>query len=218
MKQTGKKKFSTFNTDNFHSLCNKLTKKDKDLHAIVSEFGHPPVWTRKASFQTLIHIILEQQVSLASARAALNKLKEKHGRITPKKILSLSDSQLKACYFSRQKIIYARCLAEAILTRQIKLKDLSDFEDAEIRDRLKKIKGIGDWTVDVFLLFSLQRTNVFPIGDLAMVKAFKEIKRLSKETKPEELSRLAENWAPYRSIATMLLWHYYIQKKNLKVK
>ena len=205
-----------FNQDNFHLLCNGLAKKDKELHSIIKKFGCPPVWTRKPNFQTLIHIILEQQVSLASARAALNKLREKLGMITPKKLLELTDEELKACYFSRQKTIYARCLAEAIISKQIQLKKFSDLGDAEIRQQLKMIKGIGDWTVDVYLLFALQRTDVFPLGDLAMVNALKEIKQLPKETKQDHILKLAEQWRPYRSIATMLLWHYYIQTRKIK--
>jgi DNA-3-methyladenine glycosylase II len=207
---------STFNKENFHSLCDQLANKDKHLRSILKQYGYPPVWTRTASFQTLIHIILEQQVSLASARAALNKLKERLGIITPTKLLLLSDKELKACYFSRQKIVYARCLAQAIISKKISLKILLNLEDAEIRQQLKTIKGIGDWTVEVYLLFALQRTDVFPLGDLAMVNALKEIKQLPKETNQEKLLLLAEAWRPHRSIATMLLWHYYIQKRGIK--
>jgi DNA-3-methyladenine glycosylase II len=208
--------YPTFNEANFHSLCNELISKDKDLHYIVEQYGYPPMWTRRASFATLIHIILEQQVSLASARAALNKLKGKIGTITPKKLLTLSDHELKACYFSRQKIVYSRCLAEAIIAKRIILKELSGGSDAEIRDGLKKIKGIGDWTVDVYLLFALKRTDVFPLGDLAMVNALKAIKKLPKETSQEQLLKLSERWRPYRSIAAMFFWHHYIQKRGIK--
>jgi len=207
----------TFDRQNFHSICDKLAKKDRHLLAIIRQYGYPPMWTRRGNFQTLIHIILEQQVSLASARAALNKLRERIGTITPKKLLALSDEDLKTCYFSRQKTVYARYLANAIVSKQIILKKFSDLDDAEIRRQLKTIKGIGDWTVDVYLLFALQRTDLFPLGDLAMVNALKEVKQLSKETKQEELLKLAERWRPYRSIATMLLWHYYIQKRGIKL-
>jgi len=207
----------TFDRQNFHSICDKLAKKDRHLFAIIRQYGYPPMWTRRGNFQTLIHIILEQQVSLASARAALNKLRERIGTITPKKLLALSDEDLKTCYFSRQKTVYARYLANAIVSKQIILKKFSDLDDAEIRRQLKTIKGIGDWTVDVYLLFALQRTDLFPLGDLAMVNALKEVKQLSKETKQEELLKLAERWRPYRSIATILLWHYYIQKRGIKV-
>lgn len=205
-----------FDRQNFHSICDKLAKKDSHLHSIIKQFGYPPIWTRQANFQTLIHIILEQQVSLASARAALNKLKERIGTITPRKLLTLSDEELKACYFSRQKIVYARALGNAIISKQIILRTFSDLDDAVIRQQLKTIKGIGDWTVDVYLLFALQRTDIFPLGDLAMVNALKEVKQLSKETRQDELLKLAERWRPYRSIATMLFWHHYIEKRGIK--
>ena len=206
----------SFNEDNFHSLCDHLVKKDKHLRSVIKQYGYPPVWTRTASFQTLIHIILEQQVSLASARAALNKLKERLGTVTPKKLLTLTDEELKSCYFSRQKTIYARCLANAIVSKQINLKKLSALDNEVIRQQLKTIKGIGDWTVDVYLLFVLHRTDVFPLGDLAMINALKELKGLRKEIKQEEILQLSEVWKPHRSIATMMLWHYYIQKRGIK--
>jgi DNA-3-methyladenine glycosylase II len=208
---------TTFHENNFKFLCNKLSQRDPDLKFILKAYGPPPLWTRTNSFSTLIHIILEQQVSLASARAAFYKLNEKIGTITPQKVVTLSDAELRACYFSRQKTMYARHLAEAFISKQINLKKISLLQDEEIRTQLKQIKGIGDWTVDVYLLFALQRTNVFPTGDLAMMNALKEIKKLPSQTPKEEIIEMAEKWKPYRSIATMLFWHYYIQKRGIKI-
>ena len=174
------------------------------------------MWTRPASFATLIHIILEQQVSLASAKAAFNKLKEKIGQITPAKLLQLSDEELRACYFSRQKTVYARHLAEAFISKKIQLNKLTASHDDHVRGVLKQVKGIGDWTADVYLLFALQRTDIFPIGDLAMVNALKEVKQLPVHTSKEEMLLLADAWRPYRSIAAMMLWHHYIKTRNIK--
>ena len=175
------------------------------------------MWSRPATFESLVHIILEQQVSLASAKAALEKLREKTGTITPGKILLLSDAELRACYFSRQKTVYTRCLAEAIASKKLQLKKLTTAPDDEIRTELKKIKGIGDWTVDVYLLFVLQRADVFPTGDLAMMNALKQIKQLPAHTSKEAIMALAEAWRPNRSLATMLLWHHYIKTRNIKL-
>ena len=200
---------------NFHLICDKLGHKDAELQAIIKAYGYPPLWSRPTTFQTLIHIILEQQVSLASALAALNKLKEKLGAITPQKLVLLSDVEMRACYFSRQKTVYARHLAEAILSKQLDLKKLSLLPDEKIRVELKKIKGIGNWTVDVYLLFALQRADIFPTGDLAMINAFKEIKKLPKQTGKEIIIEMAAGWQPYRSVATMLLWHHYIQARGI---
>ena len=176
------------------------------------------MWTRPATFQSLVLFILEQQVSLASAYAAFKKLKEKIGYVTPSKILSLTDEELRSCYFSRQKIIYARELAKAILSKQLRLKKFSDAHEDEIRIELKKIKGIGDWTVDVYLMHSLQRTDLFPLGDIALVNSLKETKKLHPHTTREVMLAIAESWRPYRTIASMILWHAYIRKRGIKLQ
>jgi DNA-3-methyladenine glycosylase II len=207
-----------FNKENFEEICNKLSKKDKHLKWIIKTHGHPPMWTRPATFQSLILFILEQQVSLASAYAAFKKLKQRIGVVTPVKILALSDTELRACYFSRQKIVYARCLATAIQSKQLNLKKLSTANEDEIRIELKKIKGIGDWTVDVYLMHSLQRTDLFPLGDIALVNSLKEVKQLPHHITKEEMLAIAESWRPYRTIASMILWHAYIQKRGIKLQ
>ena len=206
-----------FHSENFQILCDQLGRKDSQLHSIIKTYGYPPLWNRPQGFSTLIHIILEQQVSLASAKAAFNKLREKLGEITPAKLLLLTDEEMKACYFSRQKMKYARHLAESIMSNALKLESLAAHPDDVIRHELKRIKGIGDWTADIYLLFALQRTDIFPVGDLAMMNAFKEVKKLNNGVSREEIIELSKSWSPHRSIATMLLWHYYICKKGLTV-
>jgi len=208
----------TFNEDNFRQLCDKLFRKDRDLRKIIKQHGYPPMWVRPATFQTLILFILEQQVSLASAYAAFKKLKEKIGYVTPAKILSLSDEELRSCYFSRQKIVYARELARAIQSKQLRLKKFSDAHEDEVRIELKKIKGIGDWTVDVYLMHALQRSDLFPLGDIALVNSLKEVKQLNGNTTREDMLAIAESWRPYRTIASMILWHSYIQKRGIKLQ
>jgi DNA-3-methyladenine glycosylase II len=195
-----------------------LSKKDKHLRAIIKQHGYPPMWIRPATFQSLILFILEQQVSLASAYAAFRKLKEKIGFVTPAKILLLTDAELRACYFSRQKIVYARELAVTVKRKKLVLKRLTDKHEDEIRHELKKIKGIGDWTVDVYLMHSLQRTDLFPLGDIALVNSLKEVKQLHPHTSREEMLKIAEPWRPYRTIAAMILWHAYIQKRAIKIQ
>ncbi len=207
---------TTFNEDNFYVLCDKLAKKDKHLKAIITAHGYPPLWSRTATFATLIHIILEQQVSLASAKAAFLKLQEKIGHITPEKLLLLTDEEMKACYFSRQKIIYARHLASAIIKGELVVEELEEIENDEIRTLLKKLKGIGDWTVDVFLMMVLHRTDIFPPGDIALMKSLKEVKGLPMDTERDRVLLIAEAWRPYRTVAAFLLWHAYIKKRNLK--
>jgi DNA-3-methyladenine glycosylase II len=204
-----------FSSQNFHTLCDLLARKDDSLQQIISADGYPPLWIRPNRFSTLVLTILEQQVSLASAYAAYKKLKEK-GSITPAGMMLLSDEALRSCYFSRQKIVYVRELAAALLSKKISLKKFETQPDDMVREALKKIKGIGDWTVDVYLMHSLQRTDIFPTGDLALVNSIKMVKGLPSVTK-EELLQMAKQWQPYRSIATMIFWHYYIKKKKIKL-
>lgn len=207
-----------FNSSNFHLICDKLSRKDRELRRIIKQYGYPPMWTRPATFQTLILTILEQQVSLASAYAAFKKLKEKIGYVTPAKLLQLSDEEMRACYFTRQKTGYARGLAEAVQSKKISLKKLSSLPDEEVRNELIKLKGIGHWTVDVYLMHALQRTDLFPLGDIALVNSLKEAKQLHPHISKEEMLEIAESWRPYRTIAAMILWHSYIKKRNIKLQ
>ena len=203
-----------FDRSNFQSICDELGRKDKELKKIISNYGYPPMWVRPQGFSTLINIILEQQVSLASAKAAFNKLKEKTGSITPANLLKLSDTEMKACYFSRQKMVYARHLAETLINKKIMIRKLAGNNDDDVRNTLKQVKGIGDWTVDVYLMFAMQRADVFPTGDLAMMNSLKKIKNLKSTTTKENILAIAEPWRPYRSVATYLLWHNYLEEKK----
>ena len=203
-----------FNQSNYHILCDDLASIDTDLATIISAHGYPPFWSRPNTFETLVHIILEQQVSLASALAALNKLRERLGAITPEQLLKLNDEEMRACYVSRQKMIYLRHLAEALTSGRLNLTELEDMADETIRAKLTALKGIGHWTTDVYLMFVLQHADVFPTGDLAAMNALKRLKILPANTPKEELIAIAEPWRPYRTIATMLLWHVYLSKKN----
>ena len=207
-----------FNEDNFISLCDKLAKKDKDLKAVIKQYGYPPMWGRIPSFATLIHIILEQQVSLASAKAAFLKLEGRIGHITPEKVLLLTDEEMKVCYFSRQKIIYARYLAKAIVHNEFSIEKIIALDDESLRTEMKKLKGIGDWTTDVFMMMALHRCDCFPTGDIALMKSIKEVKNIDSNTSKEEVLVIANKWKPYRTIAAFILWHAYIKKRGIKLQ
>ncbi len=204
---------ASFNKDNFQSLCDGLAEKDIILKKIIERYGYPPIWNRPLSFASLIHIILEQQVSLASALSAYKKLKEKIGEITPANLLALSDEEMKACFFSRQKTIYARHLAQNVIDGQLNIEALAHLDNEAIRHQLLQIKGIGHWTVDVVLMFCLQRCNLFPIGDIALINSVRH------ELQQPELSKdaillLAENWAPHKTLAAYMFWHAYLERKK----
>lgn len=206
----------TFNTSNFHEMCDFLANCDQDLKSIIENHGYPPMWNRENTFETLVHIILEQQVSLASALAALHKLKEKITEITPEKILSLTDAEMRECYVSRQKNTYIKSLANSMLEGKINLEKFQEMSDEKIRETLIGLKGIGNWTIDIYLMLALQRTDIFPIGDLAAVNALNKIKRLPPKISREEIITISEEWKPLRSVATMVLWHYYLSDSASK--
>jgi DNA-3-methyladenine glycosylase II len=199
-----------FTSANYQSICDQLALTDPHLDQIIKTFGYPPFWSRPNSFESLVHIILEQQVSLASALSALNKLREMVQEITPARVLLLTDEQMRACYVSRQKSSYLKYLAEALLSGQLKLDEFWHLPDQEIRSQLVALKGIGNWTADVYLMFALQRADIFPIGDLAAVNALKRVKQLPAEITREEMLEITTLWQPYRTLAAMLLWHFYL--------
>jgi DNA-3-methyladenine glycosylase II len=204
----------TFSERNFNVICDQLAKKDPDLQSILDTHHYPPCWKRSPTFETLVHIILEQQVSLASAMAAMNKLKQKTGEITPANLAVLSTEELKDCYFSRQKIVYTKHLANTILNNELNIDELSRMDDDMVRSTLTKIKGIGNWTVDVYLMMVLQRCDLFPLGDVALMTSIKETKKLSKEISKEAIAVIASRWKPYQTIAAFILWHSYLCKRK----
>lgn len=210
--------FQIVTEKNLPVFCEELASKDADLAFIFRRYGTPPLWKREADFTTLVHIILEQQVSLASALSAFNKLKEKVGEITPESVLSLSDAEMKAAYFSRQKTAYARGLAEAVLEKRIDLNYLETLPNAEVKNELKKLKGVGDWTSDIYLLMAMSRADVMPKGDLALHVAWQKLKTLPAKPGSEEFLQIAEKWKPLRSVAARLLWHLYLCERRKKAE
>jgi DNA-3-methyladenine glycosylase II len=207
-----------FDRSNYQTICDQLASSDPELQKIIDTHGYPPFWSRPNSFESLVHIILEQQVSLASALSALNKLKERVQELTPARILLLTDEEMRASYVSRQKSSYIRYLAEALLSGQLKLEELPHLPDEAVRAQLVALKGIGNWTADVYLMFALQRADIFPIGDLAAVNALKRVKQLPAKVTQEEMLKMAEQWQPYRTLGAMLLWHYYLSSPKPSAK
>ena len=206
-----------FNEDNLNNYCQILADREPVFQAIIDQFGFPPTYARREGFDILVRNILEQQVSLASAKAAFYKLIEKLENITPEGILSLSDEDLRACYLSRQKIVYVRALSEGFVSKTLIMSGLHTMSDEDVRAKLTAIKGIGNWTADVYLMMSLHRLDLFPTGDIAMMNSLKKHFKLDKKTSVEIILNMAEAWKPYRSIATILLWHAYIIERNLKL-
>ena len=191
----------------------ELAARDEDLGRVLGRLGPPPLWAREPGFHTLVLIVLEQQVSLASARAAFARLLAACGpALTPRRLLALGDDALRAAGLSRQKAAYCRHLAELIETGELDLGGLARLGDEEARAELMKVKGVGPWTADIYLLMALRRPDVWPGGDLALAVAAHELKRLPARPDRAQLDALAEGWRPFRAVAARLLWQYYLNR------
>ena len=195
----------------------ELAEADQRLGASVERYGPPPLWSREPSYATLVHLILEQQVSLASAQAAFDRLRAAlGGSIEPAEFLRLSDAELRAVGFSRQKTGYARTLASAMLDG-FDLETLAAMPDDEVRRALITMPGIGPWTADIYLTMCLLRAEVWPHGDLALATSARDLLGLEERPSFAELGVIAERWHPYRAVAARILWHDYLQRRGLSV-
>jgi DNA-3-methyladenine glycosylase II len=203
---------ATLTAESLTEGLRSLAERDADMARLLAELGAPPTWFREPGFPTLVHIILEQQISLASARAAFTRLLSVAAPLTPQNFLALDERQLKQVGFSRQKIIYARHLAQLISDGQLNLQALDALDDAGVKAELTKVKGIGAWTADIYLLMALRRPDAWPVGDLALAVAVQKVKRLAVRPAPGELAAIGEAWQPWRAVAARLLWHYYLMK------
>lgn len=191
-----------------------LLKQDVIFEQISQQYGFPIQPKRPQGFQTLVLLILEQQVSIDSAKATFTKLKTAIPDFIPENVFAFSDEDFRSCGVSRQKTKYIKALSEAILSKELDLESLA-FKDAEVvRQELIKIKGIGNWTIDIYLMFCLNSLDIIPLGDIAVVNTMKEL--LDIHTK-EEMEIYAQKWKPYRSVATYFLWHYYLEKRGRKI-
>ncbi len=194
----------------------ELVSRDNDLAEIIQTYGYPPNWIREKGFIGLIRIILGQQVSVASANAIFKKLELLVNPFTPEHFITFDDLQLQSAGLSRQKIVYTRALAAAIASNSLDLDNLELGDEAILRAELTKIKGIGNWTVDIYLMMSLQRPDAFPASDLGVILAYQKLKDLPTRPTPQQLEVIAEKWRPWRAIATRILWHYYLNKQKDK--
>lgn len=197
----------------FKAAVEALTKRDADLKRLVDRDGQPPMWRRKPGFETLVHIILEQQVSLASAQAAFDRLNAAVV-LSPQTFLTLGDDELKAIGFSRQKARYVRGLSESLLDGTLSLDALFLLDDDAVRANLTQLKGVGRWTADIYLLMALGRLDVWPGGDLALVKSIRHVKKLPATTTVDQLTVIANTWQPWRSVAACILWNHYLIHMN----
>lgn len=191
-----------------------LAARDNDLARLLVSDGVPPLWARKPCFSTMIHIILEQQVSLASAKALYRRLVDNLVPFTPDRFLEVGSSYLKSLGVTRQKAAYCINVAEAIIGNRLDLRTVSRMDDLAAVDTLTRIKGIGPWTANIYLLMALRRPDVWPSGDIALINTVRKLKKLTENPSPSTVFRVAETWRPFRSVAARMLWHHYLSEKT----
>jgi len=206
--------FETLTEATVAKAAKLLARRDNDLGHILSTYGPPPLWARPAGFSTLVKIILEQQVSLASAASLFARLRNNTTPFRPARMIELGEAHLKSLGLTRQKTAYCLHLAESLTTKRLRLSQLSRMSDADVKAALMQVKGLGAWSADVYLLMVLRRPDIFPATDLALVSAVTELKQLDERPDTKQLLELAEGWRPYRSVAARMLWQYYLARRE----
>lgn len=187
----------------------QLVKCDADMARAFAQVGVPPIRSRPRGFETLLKIICSQQISTSAARSIIGRLEARISPLSVDSFLAISDGDLREIGLSRQKITYGKALAEALDSNALNFRSLHKMDDEAVIHELTKIKGIGRWSAEVYLLFALRRPDVWPVDDLAVVVAIQRIKGLKQRLNRKEMIELGENWRPLRSVAARLCWHYY---------
>ncbi len=190
--------------------CASLAEADPALAALWERNGTPPLWRRDPGFPTLVRLILEQQVSLASGRAAFERLATVLGGVAPGPFLTLDDAQLRAVGFSRQKARYVRLLATAVEEGSFSFETVAGLEDAAAAEMLLGLTGVGPWTAANYLLFADQRADVWPRGDRALVVSLGRAIGSAEPAAYDDADVMADRWRPWRAVAARLLWHDYL--------
>lgn len=206
----------TLTEDSLYRAAKSLARRDQDLASIFKSLGPPPLWARPPGFSTLVKIILEQQVSLASAASLFTRLKKNTTPFRPARMIELGEAHLKSQGLTRQKTAYCLHLAESVHSKRLRLSQLSLMNDADVKAALMEIKGLGSWSADVYLLMVLRRPDIFPATDLALVTAVTELKQLPERPNTNQFLEMAEAWRPYRSVAARMLWQYYLAKRDAR--
>jgi DNA-3-methyladenine glycosylase II len=188
----------------------ELAAMDPDLAGIADRHGPPPLWGREPGFETLVRIILEQQISLASAEAAFGRLVRAAHAVEPAAIVAAGEDGLRAAGQTRQKSRYLVGLARDVLDGRLDLEAVAAADDDDARTMLTSVVGIGRWSADIYLLMALRRPDIWPTGDLALAGAMRRAKGMATPPTGPEQTAVAEAWRPWRAVAARLLWHAYL--------
>jgi DNA-3-methyladenine glycosylase II len=189
-----------------------LATRDPHLAAIHRVHGPPPMWARRPGFPTLLRIVLEQQVSLVSARAMFGRLKSNIEPFTAAGFIAAGEAPLRSLGVTRQKAHYCVQVAQAFTNGD--LEQIARMKDEDAHAALLRIKGVGPWTANIYLLMALRRADIWPDGDVALASALGRLLKMNARPSFAELAKIAEAWRPYRSVAARMLWQYYLARRG----
>ncbi len=196
-------------TENMEDGFHQVGMLEPRFAKVLRRHGEPPSRKRPGGFETVLKIIVQQQVSIASANAIWGRLRRGLGTVNPKAVLARDDAALRAFGLSRQKAAYARSLAEAVASGQLNFRRLRSMPDEAVIEDLVKIKGIGRWTAEIYLLAVMQRPDIWPAADIALMEGARDLLDLPERPTIKEMPDLAEPWRPYRTYAARVLWLHY---------
>lgn len=198
------------NNESIQQGLNALAQVDADVALALKTYGYPEPRVRDKGFSSLFSIVVSQQLSVHAARAIMNRANDlfEHD-ITVSKVSVCSDDVLKGLGLSKQKVNYVNGLSQAVLDKDIDLDALEILNDDDAAKEITKLKGFGPWSAEIYLMFSLQREDIFPSGDLALQIAIQKLKGLEDKPSAKEAAQLIQHWSPYRTIGSLFLWHYY---------
>jgi DNA-3-methyladenine glycosylase II len=199
---------------NLAAAASTLASRDKHLAAILKQYGPPPLWRRPQGFSTLVRIILEQQVSLASAASMYDRLVSAIEPFAPGGFIDVGEPYMRSLGVTRQKASYLLRLAESIEHRELRLRSIARMTDSDAKLALMSIKGIGSWSADIYLLMAMRRADVWPTGDLALATSVMEVKQLRERPSEAQLLDIAEHWRPYRAVGARMLWQRYLAMRK----
>lgn len=201
-------------SESLAAAAQALAGRDRHLASIYQVHGTPPMWARRPGFSTLLRIVLEQQVSLVSARAMFERLKSNIEPFTALRFIEAGEAYLRSLGVTRQKANYCVQVAEAFTNGH--LNQLGRMNDEDAHAALVRIKGVGPWTANIYLLMALRRPDIWPDGDIALATSAGKIYQLKARPSFPELAVIAEAWRPYRSVAARMLWQFYLAQRDRK--
>ncbi|GAA0408771.1 DNA-3-methyladenine glycosylase [Cocleimonas flava] len=187
----------------------EIATRDSDVATALLQLGYPEPRIRPPGFETFFSIVVGQQLSTHAAAAIMLRARELLPELTAEKVLAVTDEQLRSIGLSKQKTTYIQGMAEAIAQGEFTPESLETMDDEEAIKAIVALKGFGPWSAEIYLMFSLQRTDIFPSGDLALLVALQKLKGLDEKPTPAEAKKIIEHWSPWRSIGSLFLWHYY---------